>query len=140
MRLALNKGRTLPLLELALELRKNRKTRRTLVDVRAVWDHVRPPRWLIVLHKQLFSLYNVVRVLTYPHAERATGASYRGTMPQSISRKLAMAGECTSNAPTILEVATAQAGHLWRSFEKIGNNWRDCLCNNIQIRQTRVLW
>ena len=73
MRPALNKGKTVPLLELALELRKNRKTRRTLVDVRAVWDHVRPPRWLIVLQKQLFSLYNVVRVLTYPHVERATG-------------------------------------------------------------------
>ena len=117
MRLAPNKGRTLPLLELALELRHNRKTRRTMLDVRTVWDRVRPPRWLIVLQKHLFSLYNVVRVLTYPHTERATGVSYRGTATGSIRRKLAMAVECTSNAPTISEVATAQAGHLWRSFE-----------------------
>ena len=29
-----------------------------------------------------------------------------------------MAGECTSNAPTTLDVAVAQAGHLWRSFER----------------------
>ena len=115
MRLALNKG---SLLELALELQHNRKTRRIVVDVRAVWDHVRPPKWLIVLQKQPFSLYNVVRVLTYPHVERATGASYWGTMTQSIRRKLAMAGECTSNAPTISEVATAQAVHLWWSFER----------------------
>ena len=77
-----------------------------------------PPRWLIVLQKQLFSMYKVVRVLTYPHTERATGASYRGTMTQSIRRKLALAGECTSNAPTISEVATTQAGHLSRSFER----------------------
>ena len=118
MRLALNKGRTLPLLELALELRHNRKTKCTVMDVRAVSDRVRPPRWLIVLQKQLLSPYNVVRVITYPHAERATGASYRGTMTQSIRRKLAMAGECTSKAPTISEVTTAQAAHLWRSFER----------------------
>ena len=71
------------------------------MDVRAVSDHVRPPRWLIIVQKQMFSLYNGVRVLAYPHAERATGASYRGTMTQSITRKLAMARECTSNAPTI---------------------------------------
>ena len=63
-RLAVNKGRTLPLLELALELRHNRKTRRTVVDVCAVWDRVRPPSWLTVLQKQLFSLYNIVWVLT----------------------------------------------------------------------------
>ena len=107
MRLALNKGKTLPLLELALELRHNRKTRRTVVDVRAVWDHVCPPRWLIILQKQLFSLYNVVRVVTYQHTKRATGVSYRGTMTQSIRRKLAMARECMSNTPTISEVAAA---------------------------------
>ena len=56
MRLALNKGRSLPLSNLALALQKNKRTRRTLVDVRAVWDHVRPPRWLIVLQKQFFSV------------------------------------------------------------------------------------
>ena len=68
-RLAVNKGRrTLPLLELVLELRHNRKTRRTVVDVHAAWDRVRPPRWPIVLRKQPFSVYNIVRVLAYPHA------------------------------------------------------------------------
>ena len=67
MRLALKKGRALPQLELELELRHNTKPRHTVLDVRVVWDRVRPPRWLIVLQKQLFSPYNVVRVLTYPH-------------------------------------------------------------------------
>ena len=63
-------------------------------------------------------MYNVVRVLTDPHAEGATGVSSRGTMTQSIRHKLAMGGECTRSAPTISEVATAQVGHLWRSFER----------------------
>ena len=116
--LALNKGRTLALLVLALGLRHNRKSRRTLFDVRAAWDRVRSPRWLIVLQKQPFSPYNILRVLTYPKAERATGASYRGTMTQTITRKLAMAGECISNAPTISELATAQAAHIWGSFDR----------------------
>ena len=123
MRLALNKGRTLPLFELPLELRHSRMTRGTVVDVRAVWHHVRPPKWLIVLQKQLFSLYNIVRVLTYPHNERATGAVYRGTLTHFIRRKLAMAGECTSNAPTILEVATAHAAHLWTLVERQPIAW-----------------
>ena len=117
-RVALNKGRTLPLLQLALELRHNRKTRRTVGHVRAAWGSSRPPRWLLVLQKQVFSLYNIVRVLTYPRAERATGASYRGTMTQSIRRKLAMAGECTINAPTISAQASVQAAYLWESFER----------------------
>ena len=106
------------MLELALELRHKGKTRRTVVHVPAFWHHVCPPRWLIVLQKQLFSLYNVVRVLTYPHTQRATGASYQGTMTQSIIRKLAMAGECTQNASTIPEVATTHVVHVWRSFER----------------------
>ena len=55
----------------------------------------------MVLQKQPFSQYDVVQVLTYPHAERATGASYRGTMTQCIGCKRAMVGECTSNTPTI---------------------------------------
>ena len=82
-RVALNKGRTLPLLQLALDLRYNRKTRRNVGHVRAAFGSSRPPRWLLVLQKQVFSLYNIVRVLTYPHAERATGASYR---PSPVSR------------------------------------------------------
>ena len=117
-RVALNKGRTLPLLQLALDLRHNRKTRRNVGHVRAAFSSSRVPRWLLVLQKQVFSLYNIVRVLTYPRAERATGASYRGTMTQSIRRKLAMAGECTINAPTISAQASVQASHLWDSFER----------------------
>ena len=49
--MAVNKGGTLPLLELALELQHNRKTRCIVGDVCAAWDHVRPPRWLMVLRK-----------------------------------------------------------------------------------------
>ena len=94
-RVALNKGRTLPLLQLALDLRHNRKTRRNVGHVRAAWGSCRPRGWLLVPQKQVFSLYNIVRVLTYLRAERAAGASYRGTMTQSIRCKLAMAGECT---------------------------------------------
>ena len=33
-----------------------------------------------MLHNQLFSLYNIVGVLKYPHAESAMEASYGGTM------------------------------------------------------------
>ena len=117
-RVALNKGRTLPLLKLALYLRHNRKTRRNIGHVRAAWGCTRPPRWLLVLQKQVFSLYHIVRVLTYPHAGRATGASCRGTMTQSIRRNLAMAGECTINAPTISAQASVQASCLWDSFER----------------------
>ena len=116
--LAVNKGKTLPLLELALEVQHNRKTTRSVGDVRAAWDRVRPPRWPIVLQKQLFSLYDIGRVLTYPHVERATRASHRGTITQAIRRKLAMAEECTSNAPALSEVATIQAAHLWGLFER----------------------
>ena len=115
---ALNKGRTLPLLQLAVYLRHNRKTRRNVGHVRAVWGSSRPPRWLLVLQKQVFSLYNIVRVLTYPRAERASGASYRGTMTQSIRCKLAMAGECTINGPTISAQAYVQASCLRDSFER----------------------
>ena len=117
-RVALNKGRTLPLLQLALDLRHNRKTRRNIGHVRAAFSSSRVSRWLLVLQKQVFSLYNTVRVLTYPRAEKATGASYRGTMTQSIRRKLAMAGECTINAPTISARASVQASHLRHSFER----------------------
>ena len=116
-RVALNKGRTLPLLQLAPDLRRNRKTIHNVGHVWAGFSSSRVPRWLLVLQKQVFSLYNIVRVLTYPHAERATGASYRGTMTQSIRRKLAMAGECTINAPTISAQASVQASQLWDSFE-----------------------
>ena len=116
--MALNKGRTLPLLQLALDLRHNRKTRRIVGYVRAAFGSSRVPRWLLVLQKQVFSLYNIVRVLTYPRAERATGASYRGPMTQSIRRKLAMAGECTINAPTISARASVQASHLRDSFQR----------------------
>ena len=117
-RVALNKGRTLPLLQLALYLRHNRKTRRNVGHVRAAFSSSRVTRWLLVPQKQVFSLYNIVRVLTYSRAERATGASYRGTMTQSMRRKLAMAGECTINAPSISAQASVQASHLWDSFER----------------------
>ena len=43
---ALNKGRTLPLLQMALDLRHNRKTRRNVGHVRAAWGSIRPPRRL----------------------------------------------------------------------------------------------
>ena len=111
-RLAPNKGRTLPLLELLLELPHNRRTRHIVGDVCAAWDRVRPARWLIVMQKQLFALYKVARLLTYPYADRATGASYRGTMTPAIRRKLAMAGECTNNTPTFSAVGAVQAAHL----------------------------
>ena len=115
---AFNKGRTLPPLQLALDLRHNTKTRRNVGHVRAAGESSRPPRWLLVLQQQVFSLYNIVRVLAYPRAERATGASYRGTMTHSIRRKLAMAGECTINAPTISAQAGVQASYLWDSFAR----------------------
>ena len=57
-------------------------------------------------------------MLAYPRAERATGASYRGTMTESIRHKLAMAGECTINAPTISAQASVQASCPWDSFER----------------------
>ena len=117
-RVALNKGGTLPLLQLALDLRHSRKTRRNVGHVRAAFSSSRVPRWLLILQKEVFSLYNIVRVLTYPLAARATGASYRGTMTHSIRPKPAMAGECTINAPTISAQASVQASHLWDSFER----------------------
>ena len=117
-RVALNKGRTLPLLQLAQDLRHNRKTSRNVGHVRAAFSSSRPPRWLLVPRKQVFSLYNIVRVLTYPRAERATGASYRGTMTHSSRRNLAMAGDCTIHAPTISAEACVQASCLWDSFER----------------------
>ena len=86
--------------------------------MRAAFSSSRIPKWLLVLQKQVFSLYNIVRVLTYPRAERATGASYRGTMTQSIRRKLAMAGDCTIHPPTISAQASVQALQLWDSFER----------------------
>ena len=86
--------------------------------LRAAFSSSRVPRWLLVLQKQVFSLYNIVPVLTYPRAERATGASYRATMTQSIRCKLAMAGECTINAPSISAQARVQASHLWDSLER----------------------
>ena len=86
--------------------------------MRAAFSSSRVPRRLLVVQKQVFSLYNIVRVLTYPRAERATGASYRGTMTQSIRRKLAMARECTINALTISAQASVQASHLRDSFER----------------------
>ena len=86
--------------------------------MRAAWGSSRPPRWLLVLQKQVFSLYNIVRVLKYPRAERATGASHRGTMTPSIRRKLAMAGDCTINAPTVSAQACVQASCLRDSFER----------------------
>ena len=101
-----------------LDLRHNRKTRRNVGHVLPVWRSSRPPRWLLVLQKQVFSLYKIVRVLTYPRAERATEASYRGTLTQSIRSKLAMAEECTINAPTISAHASVQASCLWDSFER----------------------
>ena len=116
-RVVFTKGRTLPLLRLAPDLRHNRRTRRNVGHVRAAWESSRPPRWLLVLQKHVFSLYHIVRVLTYPHVERATGASYRGTMTQSIRLKLAMAGECTINAPTISAQSCVQASCRWDSFE-----------------------
>ena len=120
-RVALNKGRTLQLLQLALDLRNNRKTTRNAGHVRAAWGPSRPPRWLLVPQKQVFSLYNIMRVLTCPRAERAIGASSRGTMTQSIRCKLAMAdiqGECTINAPTILAQTCVLVSCLWDSFER----------------------
>ena len=39
-------------------------------------------------------------------------------MTKSIRRKLAMAGECTFNAPTISALASDQALYLWDSFER----------------------
>ena len=117
-RVALKKGRTLRLLQLALDLRHNRKTRRNVGYVRAAWGSSRPPRWLFVLREQVFSPYNIVRVLAYPRAERATGASYRGTMTKSIRCKPAMSGECTINAPAISAQACVQASCLWDSFER----------------------
>ena len=56
-RVALNKGRTLPLLQLALDLRHNRKTRRNVGHVRAAFSSSRVLTWLLVLQKQVFSLY-----------------------------------------------------------------------------------
>ena len=116
--LALNKGKCLPLSELALELRHNRMTRHIVGDVCAPLDCVHQRRWMIVLQKQLFSLCNVVRILTSPHAKRATAASYRGTMTQAMRLKVAMIGECTTNTPTISNVATVQAANLCGSFER----------------------
>ena len=131
-RVALNKGRTLPLLQLALDLRHNRKTRRNVGHVRAAFSSSRVPRWVLVMQKQVFSLYNIVRVLTYPRAARATGASYRSTMTQSIRRKLAMVGECTINAPTISAHASVQASDLWVSFERHQiTSWFDNYCRYI---------
>ena len=86
--------------------------------MRAAFSSSRVPRWLLVLQKQVFSLYNIVRVLKYRRVERATGASYRGTMTQSIRRKLSMARECTMNAPTISAHASVQASRPWDSFER----------------------
>ena len=73
--------------------------------VRALWNRVRPPRQLIVSQKHLLSPYSVVWALTYPHAARATGASYRGTMTPAIGRKMAIARESHNISPTILELA-----------------------------------
>ena len=114
---ALNKGRSLPVLQLALDLRHNRKTRRNVGHVRAAWESSCPPRWLLVLQKQVFSLYNIVRVLTYPRAETATGASYRDTMTQSIRRKLAMAGECTINACASVVKAVFWTSDLYQTSQ-----------------------
>ena len=56
-------------------------------------------------------------------------------MSQAIGRKLAMAGECTSNTPTISELATVQATHLLGSFKRLHitlwyDNYRGYIAHN----------
>ena len=47
-------------------------------------------------------------------------------MTQSIRRKLAIAGECTINTPTISAQASVQASCLWDSFHRQQNApWSD---------------
>ena len=53
-------------------------------------------------------------------------------MTQSLCRKLAMAGECTINAPTISAQACVQASCLWDSFEREQITlWFDNYCRYI---------
>ena len=53
-------------------------------------------------------------------------------MTQSIRRKLAIAGQCTINAPTVSAQASVQASHLWDSVQRqqithCFDNYRRCI-------------
>ena len=117
LRNALRGGTLQKLLQFCLFLRKNRRSRHSLTQLKAAATEKKPPRCYLTFLSQFHALYCLLRRMALPYSN--CGSSYNwGIMSCRQRRKVGVLGQCNTKQESIHHRAGLAAHNLWNTMQR----------------------
>ena len=117
LRNALRGGTLQKLLQFCLLLRKNRRSRHSLTQLKAAATEKKPPRWYMTFLSQFHALYCLLRRMALPYSNCGSGYNW-GIMSCRQRRKVGVLGQCNTKQESIHHRAGLAAHNLWNTMHR----------------------
>ena len=117
LRNALRGGTLQKLLQFCLLLRKNRRSRHSLTQLKAAATEKKPPRWYMPFLSQFHALYCLLRRMALPYSNCGSGYNW-GIMSCRQRTKVGVLGQCNTKQESIHHRAGLAAHNLWNTMHR----------------------
>ena len=117
LRNALRGGTLQKLLQFCLLLRKNRRSRHSLTQLKAAATEKKPPRWYMTFLSQFRALYCLLRRMALPYSNCGSGYNW-GIMSCRQRRKVGVLGQCNTKQESIQHRAGLAAHNFWNTMHR----------------------
>ena len=117
LRNALRGGTLQKVLQFCLLLRKNRRSRHSLTQLKAAATEKKPPRWYMTFLSQFHALYCLLRRMALPYSNCGSGYNW-GIMSCRQRRKVGVLGQCNTKQESIHHRAGLAAHNLWNTMHR----------------------
>ena len=117
LRNALRGGTLQKLLQFCLLLRKNRRSRHSLTQLKAAATEKKPPRWYMTFLSQFHALYRLLRRMALPYSNCGSGYNW-GIMSCRQRHKVGVLGQCNTKQESIHHRAGLAAHNLWNTMHR----------------------
>ena len=117
LRNALRGGTLQKLLQFCLFLRKNRRSRHSLTQLKAAATEKKPPRWYLTFLSQFHALYCLLRRMALPYSNCGSGCNW-GIMSCRQRRKVGVLGQCNTKQESIHHRARLAAHNVWNTMQR----------------------
>ena len=105
------------LLQFCLLLRKNRRSRHSLTQLKAAATEKKPTRWYMTFLSQFHALYCLLRRMALPYSNCGSGYNW-GIMSCRQRRKVGVLGQGNTKQESIHHRAGLAAHNLWNTMHR----------------------
>lgn len=116
---AVNQGPCLPLVRFCLAMRKNKRSRHSMAELKTALRKAKKPRWLSNLEQSVHSMWLLLKRLAAPQDLQVVGEQRFAGVSRGEARPLVHAGFAKEERRSIAERGAEQQAKVWASLRGV---------------------